>query len=866
MAKAVKSRFILLFFFLVYAELRTRSVGALPDPQALLSYSEALIQPGCELTSSEFLQVKPVSLASSGYSNGDIFFIRRQIPESEFIQRTVQSVVFTSGCNRKAEPLPIVAESEGFTSRLISQFFQTVLAIPSMIDQGQDFNFIWRLMARLSDTDSLELFYSLPDITPYPVVLYRGHWVEVPALLKGGSLWFPEWSGDGLVPGRRLVLPLSASVTSILGDVVSAVDFKQNNPQPAPDLKCAMDNDNICEFVSGFQEVFTPVNQQAFLLQDASFVIPLAGFDNMSALHIARSGQLGLVNLQWMMNQLDFMQLNYFPCAECARRFDAIVKRRYTSSINFARFIGLFTCQNPADQQAQGWLEQLLQVGPGPGGPDDFPMLSVDGHDLIFPGEIPSGRQAGSQKKQKAGNKKKGGTSKGAANVQGAGNGQPSAREKRVRFFDEDDEDEEKDPDKRRSEIDQERKNLRDKLKDKIDQGYVRIQKAAKNLVEDMNQELEHLKQKLKRTDADTPSAIAKENERQLSKWSFVIKTGEGGEKSELPVTEIKGEDVIDLDVQQEALEEEYVVEPETGTMLADGKRRISVITPEDIAKIRLSPPAEEAVEALPGEVFEQDIIFDGDTAKLMASGRRRASSIAHGHVEVLRGRLNSLLAEEKDIREMTRKEISAASKKIDQLLDDELTLRYEELDRLDQGRARLAGEITRKKDELDRLHSIWFENWNEESRQAESELRNLQLKAQEVCEEYAALHSYDTRYRHWADSLVRKQFDQEAYQRLEELDQAREKVLGSFRVAYFGRHWKNLASPKVAHPRLAFLKNGDTGPGARTESFYKTHTTGIAITLTGVLTSLGVYYCFDELYELYRRFLGEHPDGKEEI
>ena len=81
--------------------------------------------------------------------------------------------VFTSACNKPD------AGQDSYSEQLITRFFQTVLAIPSLVDHGQDFDFIGELISRFSNTNHLELFYPLPGMALYPVLSYQNHWVEI---------------------------------------------------------------------------------------------------------------------------------------------------------------------------------------------------------------------------------------------------------------------------------------------------------------------------------------------------------------------------------------------------------------------------------------------------------------------------------------------------------------------------------------------------------------------------------------------------------------------------------------------------------------------------------------------------------------
>ena len=847
--KALKIWSVILFFSLICSELAASSLEVFPEQTIVQPYREVLNKSGCKFMSSDSFDITPVSKASLKNIPGDILFIRRLQNKNNRSEKIIPSVVFTPACFDEAEGASGYIAKDSFVYQLIFQIIQTVFAIPGLVDHGRDFDFIRKLMNQLSQTDYLELFYSLPGVTSDPVVLYRNHRVEIPGLIKQGALWFPKLTGEEMLPDRRLIMPLSAGVISMLDAIVRAVNLKTTDQAWTPDLQCSGETGTVCQYLPESQRNMITVNRKILLMQDASVIIPLADIDNMSALHLDQSGQLALVNLQWMPEQLDMVYLYYFPCEECSRRFDALVRRRYSSTMNFARFLGMFSHRNVPGHPVPALADQIVQGGQGPGGPDDFPMFSDSGHDLIFPGNIPSGRQAtGAKKRKKRKSADAGKTGEGGQKVEQ----QPSASEspKRVSFWDDDDE--EKDPDKRREHAEQEKQSL----KDKVRAGYKKIHTATKKLIKDMDDELGYLVDRLKNKNTDTASSIAKDNKTRLKRWRFVVKTEPGGNKNKVLSGRIKDKALLNLKLQQEAVEEDYVIEPETGTVLANGKRRVSVIAPEDIEQIRSYQSSLVTEDDSEVQVFEIEHQFDSETPALMAFGQRRASSVAHVHVEALRGRLNSLLEGEKDIREMSRKEIAAASEKINQLLDDELTLRYEELDRLDQGRTRLAGEIIRKKEELDQLYGAWFGGSNKDAAQVEADLTNLQLKAQKVCEKYAAMHAYGARYRHWAGSLIRKEFDDSAYERLKELNSAQERVLGSFKVAYFGRHWNNLALPDAAHPPLVAKRKFFPGaPGA--QSFIGIYGNRIVVALTSVLASLGGgYYLSDSVYDIYRRFI----------
>lgn len=865
MARVVTIWFGFVFFSLAYSEIAISSVALIPKPTQLQLYNEALNKSGCKFTSTNALEITPVSKASLRHSGGDILFIRQKINESGPFEHMVHSIFFTSVCDDKAKKNRVVAEDDSYSSRLIFLFFQTILSIPAMSDHGRDFDFIWQLFRQFSGTEYLELFYSLPDVTVYPVVMYRSHQIEVPELVRHGGLWFPGLSGEELFPGYQRIMPLSAEVISILEEIVSAVNLKVAGQQRVPQLKCMNDSGTVCEFLPATQRDLPTVNQRTLMMQDRSVIIPLAGINNVSALHLDRSGQLALVSLQLMLEQLDFIRLYYLPCKEFSRRFDAMVNRRYSSTMNFARFMGMLNLLNPPAHQAPALADQMVQAGQGPG-PDDYPMFSDEGYNPIFPGDIPSGWQTGrNDKTKKGGRKRNSGAGAGATQGQGAdrqGAPVPPKQPKRVRFQDEDDD--EKNPDKRRNEAEKDKESLREKLKN----GYAKVRVATKELIKDMDQELGYLANSLKRKNVATASSIARERKKSLDKWVYVIKTEPNGKTSKVPMKKIKDTDVFDLDVELEAIEEEYVVEPETGAILADGRRRISVVAAQDIERIQSRQPSLDGVDEFGAQVFEEEHGFDSETPGLIALGRRRASSVADIHVNALRRRLDSLLEGEKDIREMSRAEIMAASDKIDQLFDDELTLRYEELDRLDQGRIRLSQEILRKKEALDNLHGTWFSGKNEDAVQLGEELKTLQLRAQEVGEKYAAMHAYDARYRHWAGSLLKTEFDQAAHERLRTLDNAQEKVLGSFKVAYFGRHWKKLASSEAAHPPLAFAKEevpAEVLPEPELESFITTHGRAITVTLSSVFAAVGGYYFSDSIYAAYQWMMSEREVYEEE-
>ncbi|MRI33998.1 hypothetical protein EOPP23_13460 [Endozoicomonas sp. OPT23] len=772
-------------------------------------------------------------------NGGGLSFVERELRDPGGTEHLLQSVVYSAphrsdldsaGLDSSSFDSPIQATE----SALITELIMQLVNVPRFQQSQNDFDFLWRFLASIPAGQQAELFLRVPAFNYQPALLFQGNWMLLTALSSTGKLWFPGTGvHDELFTQQKVILPLDTQVIEYLSYALAALQSK--NYLASCGQPCTYD----------LQYAFTQsdISSRALPTVNASHFIPLGTGNQMPAMTIPNNGsQLELISLNRQLEQLDIPSIYYLPCPECQNWFNQALYRNSAQPLNFVRLMGLFSQLPGAAEFHQDNVQQMQVAGHPPGdGPDTPPLgshtstsepvfIQFGGHKGRNTASKPAqSSQASGKRFQWPAPFKSHKKAKDEASSGAGGQG--------------------KNPDDDDPLDSHEQRTERRQIREKMNREANKILKGLNQLKNDLKKEKDRFVAMIKRDktphkNAKTLPTGAEYNRKRLASWEVVSRSDAEDLSEVRPVLDLEDHEIYSDELEKSDHPETFYYDKKSDKIIAPGARRVSI-------PIILPVRAEHQA---PVEV--NDVAYHHDLGKMMMTGERRASELAHEHVASLRDSVaqqKSLW--QKSITKMTRRELSAARERVNLMLSEQLTLRDDELHRLDQGRVRLFHELQQRQEELNKLHKSWFGDNLTRKTELQNAMANVQTEARGIDEQYIHYYGYEQRYRHWSVMMLKENFYSEASERGQELDQANRAFVQTSRIALIGTHWHRKAAGIKTQPLVHLPPPAAEETDAPVNTFfsgkrplwYGTGTVGL------VATGSAVSYYWQELVQFFQ-------------